>query len=92
VHEGSLEDGFEGTTPGYRAAIEVAEELGLTLDGPLLIQETNNTVVWLRPYPIIAKVGTLEVIDGASTFVMLDRPERLAAEITAFIHDTTSNA
>lgn len=50
--------GFESTTPGFRAAIGVADQLGLTLDGPLLIQETNNTVVWLRPYPIIAKVGT----------------------------------
>jgi hypothetical protein len=52
-----LEAGLETRTPGYRAAVEVAEELGLTLDRPLLIQETNNTVVWLRPYPIIAKVG-----------------------------------
>jgi Ser/Thr protein kinase RdoA (MazF antagonist) len=49
---------FEGTTPGRRAAIGVADQLGLILDEPLLIQETNNTVVWLRPHPIIAKVGT----------------------------------
>ena len=34
----------------------------------------------------------LEVIDGASTFVMLDQPAELAARITAFVHDTTSNA
>lgn len=30
----------------------------MSLDEPLLIQETNHTVVWLRPHPIIAKVGT----------------------------------
>jgi len=47
-----------GTTRGRRAAIDVANQLGLKLDEPLLIQETNHTVVWLRPYPIIAKVGT----------------------------------
>jgi hypothetical protein len=41
-----------------RAAIEVATQLGLHVDDPVLIQETNNTVVWLRPHPIIAKVGT----------------------------------
>jgi pimeloyl-ACP methyl ester carboxylesterase len=34
----------------------------------------------------------LEVVDGASTFVMLDRPDELAAKITAFVSDTTSNA
>lgn len=49
---------FVATTPGRRAAIDAADQLGLVLDEPLLIQETNNTVVWLRPSPIIAKVGT----------------------------------
>jgi Ser/Thr protein kinase RdoA (MazF antagonist) len=49
---------FAGTTPGRRAAIDVAHQLGLKVDEPQLIQETNHTVVWLRPYPIIAKVGT----------------------------------
>ncbi len=49
---------FGGTTPGRRAAIDVANQLGLKLDEPLLIQETNHTVVWLRLFPIIAKVGT----------------------------------
>ena len=34
----------------------------------------------------------LEVIEGASTFVMLDQPDELAAKITAFVNDTTSNA
>ncbi len=34
----------------------------------------------------------LEVIDRASTFVMLDQPDELAAKITAFVHDTTNNA
>ena len=34
-----------------RAAIDVANQLGLILDEPLLIQETNHTVVWLRPLP-----------------------------------------
>ncbi len=25
---------------------------------PVLLQETNNTVVWLRPSPVVAKVTT----------------------------------
>jgi hypothetical protein len=32
------------------------------------------------------------VIDGAGTFVMLDQPDELAARISAFVHDTMSNA
>jgi pimeloyl-ACP methyl ester carboxylesterase len=34
----------------------------------------------------------LEVMDGASTFVMLDQPDALAAKIAAFVNETTSNA
>lgn len=45
-------------TPGCRAAVEVAQRLGFVVEEPVLVQETNNTVVWLRPHAIIAKVGT----------------------------------
>jgi Ser/Thr protein kinase RdoA (MazF antagonist) len=45
-------------TVGVEAATRVAIDLGMSLGEPFLIQETNHTVVWLRPYPIIAKVGT----------------------------------
>ena len=44
-------------TAGTKAAVRTAQRLGLEPDDPYLIQETNNTVVWLRPYSIIAKVG-----------------------------------
>lgn len=30
---------------------------GFKTEHPLLLQETNNTVVWLRPHAIVAKVG-----------------------------------
>ena len=51
-------DGRTHVTPGLRAALNVAGRLGLQVDDPVLLQETNNTVVWLRPCPVIAKVGT----------------------------------
>ena len=51
-------------TVGVEAAIRVAVDLGMNLGEPLLIQETNHTVVWLQPYPVIAKVGTRR--DGAA--------------------------
>jgi hypothetical protein len=36
----------------------VAASHGLSGVDPVVLEETNNTVVWLRPYPIVAKVGT----------------------------------
>jgi hypothetical protein len=45
-------------TVGVEAETRVAINLGMNLGEPFLIQETNPTVVWLRPHPIIAKVGT----------------------------------
>ena len=47
-----------GRVTPTRAAVEVAGHLGLVVEEPILVQETNNTVVWLRPHAIIAKVGT----------------------------------
>ncbi len=40
-----------------QAATEVAGQFGITSTDPVLLQETNNTVVWLRPEPVVAKVA-----------------------------------
>ena len=37
------------------AACRVAAEYGLISHDPVILQESNNTVVWLRPHAIIAK-------------------------------------
>jgi len=39
------------------AACRVAARFDLPTDQPAVLQESNNTVVWLRPHPVIAKVG-----------------------------------
>lgn len=39
------------------AASRVAGSYGFVAEDPVVLQETNNTVVWLRPHAIIAKVG-----------------------------------
>jgi hypothetical protein len=44
--------------PSMVAAVEVARRVGIDSTMPTLVQETNNTVVWLRPHEVIAKVGT----------------------------------
>ncbi len=40
------------------AAVEVARGYGLQVSDPLVLKDSNNTVVWLRPLPVVAKVGT----------------------------------
>jgi aminoglycoside phosphotransferase (APT) family kinase protein len=61
-----------------RAAIELATELGLHVDDPVLVQETNNTVVWLRPHAVIAKVGTHA--DSADRLIL---EHKVASALTA---------
>jgi aminoglycoside phosphotransferase (APT) family kinase protein len=39
------------------AAGRVGTRFGYTVEKPVLIQETNNSVVWLIPHAVIAKVG-----------------------------------
>ena len=45
-------------TPACRAAVDIATRYSIKVENPFLLQETNNTVVWLRPSDVIAKVGT----------------------------------
>ncbi len=40
------------------AATRCAQELGLGVERPVVLRATNNTVVWLAPLPVVAKVGT----------------------------------
>ena len=44
-------------SPACLAATRIAEAYGYRADDPAVVQETNNTVVWLRPHALIAKVG-----------------------------------
>jgi len=39
------------------AASRVAADLGFVSRDPVVLQRTNNVVVWLRPHEVIAKVG-----------------------------------
>jgi hypothetical protein len=52
--------------------VEVGSNLGFRSDAPVLLQETNNTVVWLAPHPVVAKVATRP-----------DSVERLSRELRA---------
>jgi hypothetical protein len=40
------------------AAVSVAESLGVAARNPMILADSNNTIVWLAPAPIVAKVGT----------------------------------
>lgn len=39
------------------AALAVAGRLGLRVDTPVLLHQSNNVVAWLAPSPIVVKVG-----------------------------------
>jgi hypothetical protein len=44
-------------TEGVTAARAVGASAGFASEDPLVLQQTNNVVVWLRPHPVVAKVG-----------------------------------
>lgn len=44
--------------PAMLAATEAGRRWVLGSSDPILLQETNNTVVWLFPHAVVAKVAT----------------------------------
>ena len=42
------------------AAVTLAGRLGLVVDDPVVLRSTNNTVLWLRPSAVVAKVSHAE--------------------------------
>jgi Ser/Thr protein kinase RdoA (MazF antagonist) len=60
------------------AALRVAASCDFRSDDPVVLQETNNTVVWLRPHPVVAKVGKWE-----HSHVSLVREHRIAKALAA---------
>lgn len=45
------------TRAALRAALEVGAASGLHPGEPVILQDTNNVVIWLRPHEVVAKVG-----------------------------------
>ena len=39
------------------SALHVAAGLGLEISDPKMLRSTNNTVLWLQPSPVLAKVA-----------------------------------
>ncbi len=65
------------------AAVEVGQKWGVETSAPVVLQETNKTVIWLAPGPVIAKVATRT---DAKTDVHLEHA--VAKELTALEADT----
>lgn len=59
-----------------QAGVYVAEQFGLRVDEAVLLRSTNNVVAWLRPLPVVVKIGTGHQ-SGLATEV------RVAAELSA---------
>lgn len=60
------------------AARRVAASFGFVSDDPVVLQETNNTVVWLRPHLVVAKVGKWQ-----HSPVSMVREHQIAAALAA---------
>jgi len=63
------------------AAREAGAGAGFFCDDPLVLQQSNNVVVWLRPHPVVAKVGRWP-----------HSPEVLAREVKVAEHLATTGA
>ena len=46
------------------AAVSVAGAVGVVAERPVILADSNNTIVWLAPAPIVAKVGTSHFRDA----------------------------
>jgi Phosphotransferase enzyme family len=66
-----------------RAAQAVAADFGVVSSDPLVLQETNNTVLWLRPEPVVAKVAVRvdAQVDNRLEFAVASELAALGAEI-----------
>jgi hypothetical protein len=60
------------------AAVSVADTLGVGAERPAILADSNNTIVWLAPAPIVAKVGTSHFRDAEL--------ESLARELAVSAH------
>lgn len=67
--------------------MDVFAELGHRINAPKVIQETHNTVVWLRPHPVIAKVATRrdDAVDLVREHRVVTVLDRLGADVAPAI-------
>jgi hypothetical protein len=66
------------TSIATTAACHIGSRFGYRAEDPLVLHETNNTIVWLRPHAVIAKVGT-----WPHSIVSLTREHDVATSLAA---------
>ena len=54
----------ERRSRALEAAVDVAGTLGVVVEGSTILADSNNTIVWLAPAPVVAKVGTSHLRDA----------------------------
>ncbi len=75
------------------AGVRIAETFGLRVEEPVLLRSTNNVVAWLRPSPVVAKIGVghqrgfaTEVLVAAELSALGGPVVPPAPEIPAAVH------
>jgi hypothetical protein len=83
----------EEAMSAVEAGVRVARGFGLRVEEPVLLRSTNNVVAWLRPSPVVAKIGPGQrsgfatEVSVASELRALGGPiVPLANEIPAAVH------
>jgi hypothetical protein len=65
------------------SALDVAAGLGMEVINPQLLRSTNNTVIWLQPVPVVAKVAPTRNSLLEWEFVVASAPGRMGAAVVA---------
>lgn len=65
-----------------RAAVSVARAHGLTVSSPLVLRHLSNTLIWLRPAPVVARVATATAL-VRSPAAFLERDLAVSAYLAA---------
>ena len=83
----------ETVQPAVVVAIDVARDLGLEIEDPVLLRSTNNVVAWLRPAEVVAKISMADSsrlrteLQVAQELVALGAPVvSPASEVPAVVH------
>ncbi|GLZ31109.1 hypothetical protein Lesp02_32970 [Lentzea sp. NBRC 105346] len=66
-------------SPAVRAAVSVAAAHGLRVSAPVVLRDLSNTLIWLRPAPVVARVAAVTAVVRADVAAYLARDLAVSA-------------
>lgn len=71
------------TARAVRAAVALGRRHGLRCDDPAVLSDRGNALVWLRPFPVVARVATLTAFTRRDPAAWLAREVAVARHVAA---------